>query len=283
VLSLVLVVVALAVIWGEQRARGRATYFTPRPQRRAPHVALAPWARRLAVGSLSLLTLIGLLLPAIVLVGWMGRGLAGNQTIDMRWGAVTGSLAGSLVAALLALLAAVPVVVLTVRHPGRATAGLRAAVLTIFSLPHITVAVAVVFFGARYLGPFYQSFTLLVMVYATLFLAQATNAGEAALLQVNPHLEEAARSLGRGPWRTLREVTLPLMSRGLLAGAALVFLTTMKELPATLLLRPTGFDTLAVRIWSTTNDLFYARAAAPALLLLAASAVPMYLLVIRQD
>ncbi len=109
------------------------------------------------------------------------------------------------------------------------------------------------------------------------------NAGEASLVQVDPHLEEAARSLGRGPWRALRDVTLPLMSRGLLAGGALVFLTTMKELPATLLLRPTGFDTLAVRIWSTTNDLFYARAAAPALLLLAVSAVPMYALVIRQD
>ena len=55
----------------------------------------------------------------------------------------------------------------------------------------------------------------------------------------------------------------------------------MKELPATLLLRPTGFDTLAVRIWSTANELSYARAAAPALLLLIVSAVPMYYLIIR--
>jgi iron(III) transport system permease protein len=71
------------------------------------------------------------------------------------------------------------------------------------------------------------------------------------------------------------------MWRGLLTGGALVFLTTMKELPATLLLRPTGFDTLAVRIWSTANELFFARAAAPALLLLAVSAVPMYLMLSR--
>ena len=55
----------------------------------------------------------------------------------------------------------------------------------------------------------------------------------------------------------------------------------MKELPATLLLRPTGFDTLAVRIWSTANDLFYARAAAPALMLVAVSAVPTYLILTR--
>ena len=67
----------------------------------------------------------------------------------------------------------------------------------IFSLPHITVALAVVFFGASYLGPLYQSFMVLVLVYAALFLAQATGAAGAALLQVNPHLEEASRSLGK--------------------------------------------------------------------------------------
>ena len=67
-----------------------------------------------------------------------------------------------------------------------------------------------------------------------------------------------------------------------LAGGALVFLTTMKELPATLLLRPTGFDTLAVDIWSAGNELLFAQAAASALVLLAISAVPMFLLVVRQ-
>jgi iron(III) transport system permease protein len=102
------------------------------------------------------------------------------------------------------------------------------------------------------------------------------------LLQVNPHLEEAARSLGKRPLRTMTEITVPLMWKGLLAGGALVFLTTMKELPATLLLRPTGFDTLAVRIWSAAEELFYGRAALSALLLLAISAVPMYFLVVRQ-
>jgi iron(III) transport system permease protein len=67
-----------------------------------------------------------------------------------------------------------------------------------------------------------------------------------------------------------------------MAGVALVFLTTMKELPATLLLGPTGFETLATRIWSATSEAFFARAAAPALLLISLSAVPMYLVVIRE-
>ncbi len=283
VLSLVLVVVALVVIGAEQRARGRARYYTRTPQRPARDVRLAGATRAFTVGGLGLLVTVGLVLPIGVLVSWLGRGIAGHRSIEMQWGAVTGSLSGSIVAAGLALAASIPIVVLTVRHPGRASSWLRRSVLAIFSLPHIAVAVAVVFFGARYLGPAYQSFAVLTLVYATIFLAQATNAGEAALVQVNPHLEDAARSLGKSPARTLRDVTVPLMWRGLLAGAALVFLTTMKELPATLLLRPTGFDTLAVRIWSTTADLFYARAAAPALLLVAVSALPMYLLVIRSD
>jgi len=114
-----------------------------------------------------------------------------------------------------------------------------------------------------------------------MFFAQALAAGRASLVQVDPHLEEASRGLGKRPLETMIRVTVPLVWRGMAAGGLLVFLTTMKELPATLLLRPTGFDTLAVRIWSAADDLLYARAAAPALLLIAVSAVPAYLLATR--
>ncbi len=281
VLALVLILLALAIVWAEQRTRGRAAYFGSRPRRTPPLVALAGGNRAAAYGFLGGVCAIALALPIGVLVTWLVRGLVGGSAIDMRWGAVAGSLTGSLAAALLAMTGALPIVILAVRYRSRASRWLYRAVYVIFSLPHITVALAVVFFAANYLGGLYQSFTLLVLVYAALFLAQATSAGEATLLQVNPNLEDASRGLGKTAWSTLRRVTLPLMWKGLLAGGVLVFLTTMKELPATLLLRPTGFDTLSVRIWSTTNDLFYARAAAPALLLLAASAIPMYLLVIR--
>lgn len=281
VLALVLILLALAVVWAEQRTRGRAAYFTSRPKRTPPLMALTAGQRTGAYAFLAAVFVLALALPIGVLTTWLVRGLAGGQTIDMRWGAVGGSLVGSLAAAGIAMVGALPVVVLAVRYRSRASRWLHRIVYVIFSLPHITVALAVVFFASNYLGGLYQSLTLLVLVYGALFLAQATSAGEATLLQVNPHLEDASRSLGKTPWTTLRRITLPLMWKGLLAGGVLVFLTTMKELPATLLLRPTGFDTLSVRIWSTTNELFYARAAAPALLLLVASAVPMYLLVIR--
>jgi iron(III) transport system permease protein len=98
---------------------------------------------------------------------------------------------------------------------------------------------------------------------------------------VNPRYEEAARGLGRGPLTTLAVVTAPLVRSGLVAGAALVFLSALKELPATLLLRPIGFDTLATEIWQATAFADFSAAAPSALLLIAVSAPYVYLLVGR--
>ena len=95
---------------------------------------------------------------------------------------------------------------------------------------------------------------------------------------MNPRLEEAARGLGRSPLGALRAVTVPLARPGVLAGAALVFLSAMKELPATLLLRPIGFDTLATEIWTLTTVGAYSRAALPALVLIAVSAPVLFVL-----
>ncbi|MEM6751660.1 MAG: ABC transporter permease subunit, partial [Cyanobacteria bacterium P01_C01_bin.38] len=92
-----------------------------------------------------------------------------------------------------------------------------------------------------------------------------------SLLQVNPQIEEASRSLGKSSWQTLKEVTLPLVSPGILSGTVLVFLTAMKELPATMLLSPIGFDTLAVEIWKATENVDFADAAAASIMILIVS------------
>lgn len=281
VLSVLLIVIALVIIWAEGRTRGRAAYHSNRPVRARTTQRLSRGERIAALGFLGTLVTLGVVIPVIVLITWAWRGASVGETVSIDWGAVAGSLIGSSLAAVLAMAAAIPVVVLMVRHRGRASTWLERTVFVTFSLPHITVALAVVFFAVRYLGPLYQSLTVLVVVYASIFLAQATGSAKASLLQVDPSVEEASRGLGRGPLATLRSITIPLIRPGLLAGGALVFLTTMKELPATLLLRPTGFDTLAVRIWSAADELFYARAAASALVLLVLSAVPLYFLVLR--
>ena len=278
VLAVVLVLLALVVLWAEARTRGRAAYHgrsTPRPVRLMP---LGPAGRVIGTAALAVLALVSLALPIGTLLAWMTRG----SGTAFEWGAATGSLIGSSFAALVAMAAALPIGLLVTRYASRSTRWVETASYAVFALPHITVGLAVVFFASRYLGGLYQSLTLLVLVYASIFFAQALGPVRASMLQVSPSLEEASRSLGAGRVRTMFRVTAPLVRRGLIAGGLLVFLTTMKELPATLLLRPTEFDTLAVRIWSASNELLYARAAGPALLLLAVSAFPMYLLATRE-
>ena len=281
VLAVLLVLVALAILLVEQRSRGRAAYYSRSVVRTARPVALGGRARIAAWAGLAGLATAALLLPVGTLAAWVLDAPPGRPGPTVPWGAIAGSLAAALLTALVAASLSVPVGALVVRS-GRA-AWVERAAYAAYALPHIVVALGMVLLAARYLGGLYQSLVLLVLVCASIFFAQALGASRAALLQVDPAVEEASRSLGRGPLATLSKVTLPISRRGVAAGALLVFLTTMKELPATLLLRPTGFDTLAVDVWAAADELMYARAAAPALLLVAVSVIPMMLLADRAD
>jgi anion-transporting ArsA/GET3 family ATPase len=160
-----------------------------------------------------------------------------------------------------------------VRYRGRPSRYVRRTAYIGYALPGVVVALSLVFFAARYLPAVYQTIGLLIFAYVVRFLPEALGAIESALRQVNPRVEEAGRSLGYGPIAVLWRLTFPMARGGIASAAALVFLTTMKELPATLILGPIGFETLATRIWSATSEAFFARAAAPSLLLLGFSAL----------
>ena len=175
-----------------------------------------------------------------------------------------------------------PVALLTVRSPGRFSRFVERLSWSGYALPGIVVALALVFFGAQRVPWAYQTMGMLVFAYMVLFLPQAIGAIRTSLLQVTPSIEEASHLLGSGPIDTFRRIVLPLTRSGVVAGAALVFLTCMKELPATLLLAPTEFGTLATRVWTASNEAFLARAAAPALALVLLSSMPMIVLVLRE-
>jgi iron(III) transport system permease protein len=174
-----------------------------------------------------------------------------------------------------------PVAILVVRRPSRFSRLVERLTYIGFALPGIVVALALVFFGIHYASPLYQTMPMMLAAYIILFLPQAVGSQRASLLQVSPVLEEAARSLGKRPFAAFRKVTFPLIVPGVLAGGALVFLTSMKELPATLILSPLGFSTLSTQVWSNINEAFFAKAAAPALLLLLLSSLPLALLTLR--
>lgn len=285
ILGLMLVALTAAVLILEARTRGRARYHRSAAGSADPRggaaIALGHW-RWPALLFCGTVVSLALVVPFGVLLFWLVRGVAAGEPLRLLWGAAFNSVYASALAAGVAALAALPVAILAVRFPGRVASFVERLTYLGYALPGIVLALALVFFGANFAPGLYGTLALLVFAYAIHFLPQAVGATRVALLQVRPSVEEAARSLGKGPTLVLATITAPLISSGVLAGAALVFLTTMKELPATLLLAPLGFDTLSTSIWTATSEAFFARAAAPALLLILVSALPMYLLVIKE-
>lgn len=281
ILALMLVALTATILLLEARARGRSRYHRNAVRADAAPISLGRW-RLPALLFCAGVAALAVFLPVGVLVFWLLGGLAGGEPLRLLWGAAFNSVYLSGLAAGAATLAALPVALLSARWSGRLSGAAERLVYVGYALPGIVLALALVFFGANFAPGLYQTLPLLVFALTVHFLPQAVGAARAALLQVRPSIEEAARGLGRGPAEVVATVTAPLARSGILAGAALVFLTTMKELPATLLLGPTGFDTLSTSIWSAASEAFYARAAAPALFLIAVSAVPVYLLVIRE-
>jgi iron(III) transport system permease protein len=278
ILSLVLVCLAALVLLVESRFRRRAGYHrsSPGAARAAVPVELGRW-RWPALAFCSLVVGAFLLLPLAVLVYWSWQ--AGS--LELPWDQAQNSVLASMLAAGVAVVAVLPVAFLSQRHPAPWTHALERASYTANALPGIVIALSLVFFGARYGGVLYQTLAMLVFAYFVRFVPQALAASSAALRTVDPRVEEAARGLGHGPLSVLWRITAPLIRPGLLAGAALVFLSAMKELPATLLLRPIGFDTLATEIWTATSVAAYSEAAPAALLLVAVSTPFVYLLATR--
>jgi iron(III) transport system permease protein len=291
VLSGILVALAIFFLWGELRLQGRARFtqlesnWRPAPPHKLDKLKLPAFLLVAGVVSASLLV------PVLVLLVWSIQALLDPQTVEsvFRTGSqgfgsyIWNSLWSSMLAAFLAVLFSLPVALLSVRHPARWTKFLSRFCQVGYALPGVVIALSLVLLVNRGLPFLYATPFVVVIAYVLRHMPQAVRASESALNQLSPSLEEAARTLGRTSMQTLFQVTLPLILPGLLAGGSLVFLTSLKELPATLLLRPAGFDTLAVRVWQWAGDGFYTQAAPAALILILASALPLYFLLRREQ
>lgn len=282
VLGLLLVAVTVVMVRFEGRTRGRASYSRVGAggARPAPPVRLGRWrpAGLLLSGAVAL---VALGVPASALLYWTSIGADPDTDYALLVRVASTSLAVATLGALVTTLLAVPVGVLAARRDGRLSRLLEQACYLGHALPGIVVALSLVFLSIRLVPELYQRTPVLVLAYVVLFLPLAVGAVHAGAAQSPPALEEVARSGGAGPLAVLRRVTLPLAAPGIGAGAALVFLTCMKELPATLLLRPIGSDTLATRLWTETFVSDFAGAAPYAAVLVLLSAVPTYLLTVR--
>lgn len=280
--ALVLVALTLVILWIERASvrRNWQASGTTGVGRPPQPVRLGKW-RWPALLFCGLIVGVALVVPIGIVIHWLVRGLQAGEALRLVWMHAVNSVTVSAAAAIVAVLLALPVALLAVRFHGRASTFVSRLLYVSHALPGLVVALALVFFAIRLAPGLYQTYTLMAIAYVLLFLPQALGAVQGSLQQINPRLEEAARSLGYRPLPAFMKVTVPLLLPGMLSGAALVFLTAMKELPASLLLSPIGVRTLATSIWDATAEGFFARAAAPMLLLIVVSSSSLGL-VLRQ-
>lgn len=281
-LGLVLVVMTVVLLVAEARAaRGGAGAYAVGATRRPEPVPLGRW-RWPALALCSAVVVLGVVVPVAVVGSWSWRAMEEGEPIAAALLAARRSLVAAALGTVATVLAALPIAVWAGRSRSRIARLIERASFTGFALPGIVVAIALIFVGIRLVPALYQTLAMLVVAHVVLFLPQAVGAVRSTLLQVDDDVEAAARLLGASRLATLRRVTLPLATRGMLAGGALVFLTILKELPATLLLAPTGYETLATRVWSATSEAFFARAALPALLIIVLGVVPLMVVASRR-
>ncbi len=281
-LASVLVILCLVLLVAELAARGRGRYSrvdsgSARPTRPA-RLGRARWG---VLTGFAALVGLALGLPLATLVYWVANGSSAGIDVGALLAAAGTSLKLGLGAAALTTLLALPVSVLAVRHPSRLATTIERATYLPFALPGIVVALALIVLSLHYFPALYGSTLVLIVAYAILSLPLALVATRAALAQAPPVHEEMARSLGCRPLTAMVRVTLPRILPGLGAAAALVFLATVTELTATLLLAPIGTQTLATQFWAKASTLSYGAAAPYAALMVAISALPTYLLTRR--
>jgi len=272
ILALLLVALTIAVTWGEARVRARARSYTARaPRRPVEPVELGRWAWP-AVAFLATVVALALGVPVVAIAFWLARGIEAGDGVDLLGAAAVETFATGAGAAGVAIALALPVGVLVARHPSVIARLVERSSYVGFALPGVALALALVFLSTNLVPALYQTLALLIAAYGIRYLPQALGGVRAALVRLGTRPEEAARTLGDGPTASFVRVTLPAVRPTVLAGGALVFLTVVKELPMALILGPIGFQTLATEIWGAASEGFYARAAAPAAILLALSA-----------
>jgi iron(III) transport system permease protein len=279
-LSLVLVLLSLLVLGGEGmlRGRGRVARSGPQVPRQLPRRNLGRATLPVLAG-FGLLTALALGVPVGSSVYWIFEGGAHAISGESLPSAALHTGVYAAAAGLLDTVAALPVALLAVRYSGRMRHLLERSSYLVLAMPGVVVGFSLSYFSERYAGGFlYQSAPLLVVCYAIMFFPLALTGVKASLARAPASLDEMARSLGQRRLAVLTRVTLRLAGPGLVAAFCLVFLSVVTELTATLLLIPTGVQTLATQFWAYKTNLSYGQAAPFALVMIAVAAGPSYVL-----
>lgn len=293
-LAACLLIFVLGVLLLEQWSRRQTRYYqsTSRYQTASPY-QLRRGQAMLATLVCSLPIVLGFVVPALVLLQMATTDIT-ERFGERFWILARNSLILALITALIGMgLSLILAYGLRLRPNGLMTLSVRTAAIG-YAIPGSVIAVGVLIpighldntidaWMRSTVGistGLLLSGTIIALVFAYLvrFLAVAFNTVESSLVRIKPNLDDAARSLGQGTTQTLLRIHVPLMTGGLLTAMILVFVDVMKELPATLIVRPFNFDTLAVEVYRLASDERLAEAAAPALAIVLVGILPVILL-----
>ncbi len=265
-LSLQLLLVVGLVLYLESKVKGTR-------EKPSQHLLFFPNVKQLTgmLASTLPITFLSILLPLSIFFLWLWRDGAGNFDLAIAWNSAHASILAAVVAVFLAMPLAYAAIA------GRFGRLLERVAYIGFGIPGIVMGTALVYLGLQ-LPLLYQTLGLLVLAYVLRFLPLAVSSIRAKTESLDGSMVNAARVLGANPIESFKRITLPLSMRGVIAGAALVFLESMRELPATLLLGPTGFETLATYLWRVYEAGYFGRAAIPGLLLILISGLALYLM-----
>lgn len=274
VLACALVVLSVVFVAAESAARGRVSAATVgRGAVRPPAPVPLGRARWPVVAGLALLAAVSVGFPVVTyVIRWSGGG--SDVEIGEFLGALGTTLGLGAVVASISVAAALPLAWLVARFRTRVGIAAERSVMLAHSLPGIVIALSFVYVGVRVLQPIYQKWPIVVLAQVALTLSLALGGLRAAFEQQPSVLTDVGRSCGQSRVRVFARVTLPAVLPAVAASAAVIALTTAKELPTLLLLRPAGSDTLATRLWVWAGVSDHASVAPYALTLVAFSIPP---------
>ncbi len=292
-LASLLIVIVFVLIVMEQQFRSRMRYAETKQSSRIPRISLTGWRAWAVAGFASATLFFAFLLPITQLIIWTTYTFA-EEFNQLYLGFVWHSLVLSGLAALLTCSVAVLVVYSARRHTDAVTrVAVRIATIG-YALPGVVLAVGI-FVPLAWLDNWLSEIamqlfhietglliqgTLAVMLiaYITRFLAVGHNPIDSAMQRITFSIDEASMGLGLNGWSMLKRVHLPILKGGIFTAVTLVFVDVMKEMPITLMTRPFGWDTLAVRIFEMTSEGEWEQAALPAVALVLAGLIPIVLL-----
>jgi len=281
-LSLILVLLSMTFLVLERFFRNRQRYYSSGLTRKVKPQQATAFEQVMIWLWLGTITLFAFALPVAWMLSWTWEAWSQDLLDSSFWGYAANSFLVSSVAATLATVLALPVALyfayrrnwVSQMHVHLASVG--------FVLPGPVIALGILTFVLSVMPWIYGGLLVLILAMMLRFLPLAVQAQEAAVQQLTPTVEQAGRSLGAGPLENLWRVMLPMMRGGMISAWVLVFIDTLKELPATLILRPTGFDTLPVRIWIEASEEMLEHAA-PAALLLVLGTLPVLWFLMRPE